>query len=52
MSYKKNLIKIINNLSLSEVYTYYQIEKSIESINMKLLHRLMMDLHNEGYITI
>lgn len=52
MSYKKNLIKIINNLSLSEVYTYYQIEKSIESINMKLLHRLMIDLHNEGYITI
>jgi len=52
MSYKKNLIKIINNLSLSEVYTYYQIEKSIESINMKLLHRLMIELHNEGYITI
>ena len=52
MSYKKNLLKIINNLSLSEVYTYNQIEKSLHSIKKKLLHEQLISLHNQGYITI
>jgi gamma-glutamylcyclotransferase (GGCT)/AIG2-like uncharacterized protein YtfP len=52
MLYKKNLIKIITNLSLSEIYTYHEIKELMEPIKIKLLHRLMTNLHNEGYITI
>ena len=52
MSYEKNLIKIINNLSSSKIYTYNQIEELLESISKQLFKRLMIDLHNKGYITI
>ena len=50
--YEKNLIKLISNLSLSNTYTFHQIEKLSESINKSSLQRLMINLHNKGFITI
>jgi len=52
MLYKKNLLKIIDNLSSSEIYTYNQIEELLHSITRKVLHEQLINLHNQGYITI
>ena len=49
---KKKILRIITNLSSSEIYTYNQIEKSLNSIKKKLLHEQLIHLHNQGYITI